>query len=318
MTKERIAENGENFKKVFEKFLTFEDGKALMINNADWILGLNYINFIRDVGKYFSVNRMLAAECYKNRMEKGLTFLEFNYMLLQAYDFYRLNQDYGVKMQFGGNDQWSNIIAGVELTKKKANEDVYGMTFSLLTTSEGIKMGKTAKGALWLDPEKTSPYEFYQYWRNVGDADVEKCLALLTFLPMEEVRELGSLKDEKINHAKEVLAYEVTKMIHGEEEAKKAQEASRALFKGGPDSGDIPTVEISEEEIGDGIDILTLLQLTGLAKSKSEGRRLVTQNGISAAGEKVTDIETVFSPEVFEEGLMLQKGKKVHKKVVKK
>lgn len=315
MTQERIAENGEKFKKVFEKFLTFDDGKAIMVNNADWILDLNYINFMRDVGRYFSVNRMLAAECYKNRMEKGLTFLEFNYMLLQAYDFYRLNQDYGVKMQFGGNDQWSNIIAGVELTKKKAGEDVYGMTFSLLTTSEGIKMGKTAKGALWLDPEKTSPYEFYQYWRNVGDADVEKCLALLTFLPMEEVRELGSLKDEKINHAKEVLAFEVTKMIHGEEEAQKAQEASRALFKGGPDSSDVPSVELEQETVGDGIDILTLLTTTGLASSKSEARRLVTQNGISADGEKVTDIATMYGPEDIKDGLLIKKGKKVYKKV---
>lgn len=286
-----------------------------MVNNADWILDLNYINFIRDVGSYFSVNQMLAAECYKNRMEKGLTFLEFNYMLLQAYDFYRLHEDYGVQMQFGGNDQWSNIIAGVNLTRKKSGADVYGMTFSLLTTSEGIKMGKTAKGALWLDAEKTSPYEFYQYWRNIADADVEKCLALLTFLPMDEVRRLGSYKDEKINESKETLAFEVTKMIHGEEEAVKAQEASRALFKGGPDSSDVPTVTITAEELGDGLDILTILDKAGLISSKSEGRRLVQQNGIAVDGTKVTDIAQVFTPDDFSDGLLIKKGKKIYKKV---
>ena len=315
MTQERIAQNGEMFKKVFEKFLTFEDDRALMVNNADWILDLNYINFIRDVGSYFSVNQMLAAECYKNRMEKGLTFLEFNYMLLQAYDFYRLHEDYGVQMQFGGNDQWSNIIAGVNLTRKKSGADVYGMTFSLLTTSEGIKMGKTAKGALWLDAEKTSPYEFYQYWRNIADADVEKCLALLTFLPMDEVRRLGSYKDEKINESKETLAFEVTKMIHGEEEAVKAQEASRALFTGGPDSSDVPTVTITAEELGDGLDILTILDKAGLISSKSEGRRLVQQNGIAVDGTKVTDIAQVFTPDDFSDGLLIKKGKKIYKKV---
>ena len=315
MTQERIAQNGEMFKKVFEKFLTFEDDRALMVNNADWILDLNYINFIRDVGSYFSVNQMLAAECYKNRMEKGLTFLEFNYMLLQAYDFYRLHEDYGVQMQFGGNDQWSNIIAGVNLTRKKSGADVYGMTFSLLTTSEGIKMGKTAKGALWLDAEKTSPYEFYQYWRNIADADVEKCLALLTFLPMDEVRRLGSYKDEKINESKETLAFEVTKMIHGEEEAVKAQEASRALFKGGPDSSDVPTVTITAEELGDGLDILTILDKAGLISSKSEGRRLAQQNGIAVDGTKVTDIAQVFTPDDFSDGLLIKKGKKIYKKV---
>ena len=315
MTQERIAQNGEMFKKVFEKFLTFEDDRALMVNTADWILDLNYINFIRDVGSYFSVNQMLAAECYKNRMEKGLTFLEFNYMLLQAYDFYRLHEDYGVQMQFGGNDQWSNIIAGVNLTRKKSGADVYGMTFSLLTTSEGIKMGKTAKGALWLDAEKTSPYEFYQYWRNIADADVEKCLALLTFLPMDEVRRLGSYKDEKINESKETLAFEVTKMIHGEEEAVKAQEASRALFKGGPDSSDVPTVTITAEELGDGLDILTILDKAGLISSKSEGRRLVQQNGIAVDGTKVTDIAQVFTPDDFSDGLLIKKGKKIYKKV---
>ncbi len=317
MTRERIADNANKFKKVFEKFLTFEDGKAIMVDNADWILDLNYINFLRDIGKHFSVNRMLTAECYKNRMEKGLTFLEFNYMLLQAYDFYRLHEDYGCKMEFGGNDQWSNIIAGVELVRRKKQEDVYGMTFSLLTTSEGIKMGKTAKGALWLDPEKTSPYEFYQYWRNVGDADVEKCLALLTFLPMEQVRELGALKDEKINHAKEVLAFEVTKLIHGEEEATKAQDAARKAFSGNQADADIPTIELAKDAVGDGIEILALLADAGICASRGEARRLVTQNGIAVKGEKVTDIKTSYTQADFEgDAFVVKKGKKVYRRIV--
>ena len=317
MTRERIADNANKFKKVFEKFLTFEDGKAIMVDNADWILNLNYINFLRDIGKHFSVNRMLTAECYKNRMEKGLTFLEFNYMLLQAYDFYRLHEDYGCKMEFGGNDQWSNIIAGVELVRRKKQEDVYGMTFSLLTTSEGIKMGKTAKGALWLDPEKTSPYEFYQYWRNVGDADVEKCLALLTFLPMEQVRELGALKDEKINHAKEVLAFEVTKLIHGEEEATKAQDAARKAFSGNQADADIPTIELAKDAVGDGIEILALLADAGICASRGEARRLVTQNGIAVKGEKVTDIKTSYTQADFEgDAFVVKKGKKVYRRIV--
>lgn len=315
LSKEEIIKNGEKFKKVFEKFLTFEDDKAIMVNNADWILDLNYIDFLRDIGANFSVNKMLTAECYKNRMEKGLTFLEFNYMLLQAYDFYRLFKDYGVTMEFGGNDQWSNILAGVDLVRRKEAEDVYGMTFSLLTTSEGIKMGKTAKGALWLDAEKTSPYEFYQYWRNVDDADVEKCLALLTFLPMEEVRELGALEGSEINKAKEKLAYEVTKLIHGEEEAQKALEASRALFTGGPESEDIPTVTISADEIGDGIGILTLLVKAGLAGSNKEARTLVTQNGISVEDIKVNDPKTIYTVEDIGDGMLVKKGKKVFKKV---
>lgn len=316
MTQERIAANGEKFKKIFEKFLTFEDDKAIMVNNANWILDLNYINFLRDVGAHFSVNRMLTAECYKNRMEKGLTFLEFNYMLLQAYDFYMLHKNYGCKMEFGGNDQWSNIIAGVDLVRRKDGEDVYGMTFSLLTTSEGIKMGKTAKGALWLDPEKTSPYEFYQYWRNVGDADVEKCLALLTFLPMDEVRRLGALEGAEINKAKEVLAYEVTKLIHGEEEAQKAQEASRALFAGGANMQDVPSVELAKDDLGDGMEILTLLDKAGLIPTRSEGRRLVQQGGIEVNGEKVTDIKTVITEKDFENNtLLIKKGKKVYKQV---
>ncbi|MBR0383792.1 MAG: tyrosine--tRNA ligase [Eubacteriaceae bacterium] len=317
MTRERIADNANKFKKVFEKFLTFEDGKAIMVDNADWILDLNYINFLRDIGKHFSVNRMLTAECYKNRMEKGLTFLEFNYMLLQAYDFYRLHEDYGCKMEFGGNDQWSNIIAGVELVRRKKQEDVYGMTFSLLTTSEGIKMGKTAKGALWLDPDKTSPYEFYQYWRNIGDADVEKCLALLTFLPMEEVRELGALKDEKINHAKEVLAFEVTKLIHGEEEAAKAQDAARKAFSGNQADADIPEIELAADVVGDGIEILALLAEAGICASRGEARRLVSQNGIAVKGEKVSDIKACYTKADFEDGaFVVKKGKKVYRRIV--
>ncbi len=318
MTQERIAENAEKFKKIFEKFLTFEDDKALMVNNADWLLNLNYINFLRDVGAHFSVNRMLTAECYKNRMEKGLTFLEFNYMLLQAYDFYMLHQKYGCKMEFGGNDQWSNIIAGIELIRKKDAQDAYGMTFSLLTTSEGIKMGKTAKGALWLDPDKTSPYDFYQYWRNVADADVQKCLALLTFLPMEEVRELGSLEGQKINHAKEVLAFEVTKAIHGEEEAKKAQDAARKAFSAkNAAEADIPTVEIAADKVADGIEILALLADTGIVPTRSEGRRLVQQSGIAVKGQKVTDIKTVYTADDFAGGdFVVKKGKKTYRRIV--
>ncbi|MGL4606086.1 MAG: tyrosine--tRNA ligase [Eubacteriaceae bacterium] len=317
MTPERIAENGEKFKRIFEKFLTFEDGKAVMINNAEWLLPINYIDFLRDIGAHFSVNRMLTADCYKSRYEKGLTFLEFNYMLLQAYDFYYLHKHHGCKMQFGGNDQWSNIIAGVELVRKKDREQVYGMTFSLLTTSEGIKMGKTAKGALWLDPEKTSPYEFYQYWRNVGDADVQKCLALLTFLPMEEVRRLGSLEGSKINEAKEVLAFYVTKLIHGEEAAEEAQKAARKLFSGDQGDAEIPSVELTKEILGEGIDILTLLEVAKLIPTRSEGRRLVQQGGIFVDGEKVEDFKAVLTEKDFKDGKMIvKKGKKVYKQIV--
>lgn len=316
MTQERIAENGEKFKKVFEKFLTFEDDRAMMVNNAEWLLPLNYIGFLRDVGAHFSVNRMLTAECYKSRMEKGLTFLEFNYMLLQAYDFYVLHKDYGCKMQFGGNDQWSNIIAGAELVRRKDAQTVYGMTFSLLTTSEGIKMGKTAKGALWLDPEKTSPYEFYQYWRNVADADVEKCLAMLTFLPMDEVHRLGALEGSEINKAKEILAYEVTSMVHSKEEADKAQEASRALFAGGVKTDDIPSVDLSRDALGDGMEILTLLDAAGLIPSRSEGRRLVQQGGIEVDGNKITDIKALITPADFkDDAIIVKKGKKVYRQI---
>ena len=316
MTQERIAENGEKFKKVFEKFLTFEDDRAMMVNNAEWLLPLNYIEFLRDVGSHFSVNRMLTAECYKSRMEKGLTFLEFNYMLLQAYDFYVLHKNYGCKMQFGGNDQWSNIIAGAELVRRKDAQTVYGMTFSLLTTSEGIKMGKTAKGALWLDPEKTSPYEFYQYWRNVADADGGEWPAHRAFLPMDEVHRLGSLEGSEINKAKEILAYEVTAMVHSKEDADKAQEASRALFAGGVKTDDIPSVDLSRDALGDGMEILTLLDAAGLIPSRSEGRRLVQQGGIEVDGNKITDIKALVTPADFkDDAIIVKKGKKVYRQI---
>jgi len=315
MTRERIAQNGENFKKIFEKFLSFEEGQAIMDDNANWLLDLNYIDFLRDIGKHFSVNRMLTADCYKNRMEKGLTFLEFNYMLLQAYDFYVLYQKYGCTMQFGGNDQWSNIIAGADLIRRKDGGNAYGMTFSLLTTSEGIKMGKTAKGALWLDPDKTSPYEFYQYWRNVDDADVKKCLALLTFLPMEEVNRLGALEGAEINRAKEVLAFEVTKLIHGEAEAKKAEAGAKALFEGGADA-EIPGVFIKAEDLGESLPILAFLELVELAPTRSEARRLVQQGGIQIEGEKITDIKYEVKASDFVDGaLLVKKGKKIYRQV---
>ncbi len=316
MTQEIISQNAENFKKVFEKFLDFSDGKAIMDNNAEWLLPLNYLEFMRDVGVHFSVNRMLAADCYKNRMEQGLTFFEFGYMLMQSYDFYVLNQKYDCKMQFGGNDQWSNIIGGIELTRKKAGKQVYGMTFSLLTNSEGNKMGKTEKGALWLDRNKTSPYEFYQYWRNIGDADVEKCLALLTFLPMDEVRRLGALKDAEINKAKEVLAYEVTKLIHSEEDAIKAQEAARALFGGGADSENMPTTELLKSELGEGMNVIDLMVKTGLIKTKSEGRRLIEQSGVTVNDNIISDVAASVTESDFLDGkIIIKKGKKVFHKV---
>ncbi|SHI95088.1 tyrosyl-tRNA synthetase [Dethiosulfatibacter aminovorans DSM 17477] len=311
MTKETIAANAEKFKLVFKKFLDFEDDKALMVNNADWLLNLNYVDFLREVGVHFSVNRMLTAECYKNRMEKGLTFLEFNYMIMQAYDFYMLHKLYNCKMQFGGNDQWSNIIAGADLIRRKDSASAYGMTFSLLTTSEGKKMGKTEKGALWLDPEKTSPYDFYQYWRNIDDADVEKCLALLTFLPMEEVRRLGSLEGAEINHAKEVLAFEITKLIHNEEEAVKAQEAARALFSRGTDSDNMPSSDMEASKLDENLTIIDILNLTGLIKTNSEGRRLIQQGGVSVNDEKVADYGQAITAEDFKDGKMIiKKGKK--------
>jgi len=316
MTQETIAANAQIFKKQFERFIDFSDGKAIMVNNADWLLGLNYIEFLRKVGVHFSVNRMLAAECYKTRLERGLTFLEFNYMLMQAYDFLELFRMYDCKMQLGGSDQWANILAGVELVRKVQNKSAYGLTFTLLTTSEGKKMGKTENGALWLDPEKTSPYEFYQYWRNVDDQDVEKCLALLTFLPMEEVRRLGALSGSEINRAKEILAYEVTSLVHGAAEAAKARDAARALFGDAADSEHIPTTELAADRFSTGVDILTLLTDTGLAASRGEGRRLIDQGGIYLGDSRVDNAELAVTADAFADGkLLIRKGKKVYHQV---
>ncbi|MCI6499606.1 MAG: tyrosine--tRNA ligase [Lachnospiraceae bacterium] len=311
MTKETIQHNVDSIKKQMEKFIDFSDGKALIVNNADWLMDLNYVDFLREVGVHFSVNRMLTAECFKQRMEKGLTFLEFNYMLMQGYDFYVLNKKYGCKMELGGDDQWSNMIAGVELVRRKEQKEAYAMTCTLLTNSQGQKMGKTVGGALWLDAEKTSPYDFYQYWRNVDDADVEKCLSLLTFVPMDEVRRLGALEGAEINKAKEVLAYEVTKIVHGEEEAAKAQEAARAVFASGGKSENMPTSEIDAAEF-ESKDILALLVDTNLAKNRSEARRLVIQGGVSANDVKVTEIDKKFTADDLddENALVLKKGKK--------
>ncbi len=319
LTVEQIDHNVECFKKQLSRLIDFSDGKALIVNNADWIRNLNYIDFLRNIGVHFSVNQMLTAECYKTRLEKGLSFLEFNYMPMQANDFLELNKKYGCVMQLGGSDQWANILGGVDLIRRKERKAAYGMTFKLLTTSEGKKMGKTEGGAVWLDAEKTTPYEFYQYWRNVGDKDVEKCLSLLTFLPMDEVRRLGALEGSEINKAKEILAFEVTKIIHGEEEAKKAQEAARALFAGGAEGGSIPTTEISKDELAEGMDILTLLVKCGLISSKSEGRRLVQQNGLKLNDKKVTAFDYIVTEKDFVEGkAKIQKGKKVfhHAKLI--
>lgn len=305
MTKETIEANVAAIKKQMEKFIDFSDGKAIMENNADWLLSLNYVDFIRDIGAHFSVNRMLAAECFKSRMEAGLSFLEFNYMLMQGYDFLVLNKKYNCTMQLGGDDQWSNMIAGVELIRKKERKQAFAMTCTLLTNSEGKKMGKTAKGALWLDPKKTSPYEFYQYWRNIDDADVEKCLALLTFLPMDEVRRLGALKDAEINKAKKVLAYEVTKIVHGEEEARKADEATEALFGSGNNLENAPKIEITEADFSK--ELLDVLVENKIIKTKSEGRRLIEQNGMSLNDEKITDVKFLMNAETL--GL-LRMGKK--------
>ena len=311
MTVETIDHNVACFKKQLSHFIDFDDDKAIIANNADWIRNLNYIDFLREIGVHFSVNRMLTAECFKTRMEKGLSFLEFNYMLMQANDFLELNKKYGCVMQLGGNDQWSNIIAGVDLIRRKEQKPAFGMTFKLLTNSEGKKMGKTEKGAVWLDPEKTSPYEFYQYWRNVDDKDVENCLALLTFLPMEEVRRLGALEGSAINEAKEVLAFELTKIVHSEEEAQKAQQAARALFGGGAQGGSVPETEVSAAEFGEGMDILSILTLTKLCASRAEGRRLVQQGGLKLNDEKVESFDLVVTKEMLQDGsVMLQKGKK--------
>lgn len=315
MTKETIAKNVSCIKKQLSRLIDFEDDKAILVNNADWLLNLNYVDFLRDIGTHFSVNKMLTAECFKQRLEKGLSFLEFNYMLMQGYDFYELNQRYGCTMQLGGDDQWSNMLAGMDLIRRKESKQAYAMTCTLLTNSEGKKMGKTEKGALWLDAEKTSPYDFYQYWRNVSDSDVEKCLSLLTFVPMDEVRRLSGLEGAEINEAKKVLAYEVTKLIHGEEEAKKAAEASAALFGKGKDMSNVPTVAISKELIGSGI--LDVLLSGKIIPSKKEGRRLVEQGGLSINDEKVTDINMPVTEELFVDGdMMVKRGKKKFFKVV--
>ncbi len=316
LDRETIDKNANRFKEQLSKFIEFGPDKAIMVNNADWLLDLNYIEFIREIGVHFSVNRMLAADCYKTRMEKGLTFLEFNYMLMQSYDFLELNKKYGCVLQLGGNDQWSNIIGGVELIRKKESKPAFGMTFTLLTTSEGNKMGKTESGAVWLDPEKTSPYEFYQYWRNIEDSNVEKCLGLLTFLPMDEVRRLGALKGSQINAAKEVLAFELTKIVHGEEEAIKAQEAARALFQNQSGSADMPSTVLTKEELGDGINVLDLLLKAELIPSKGEGRRLIKQGGIYINNDKVDSFELTITDDHFENNeLLFRKGKKVYHKI---
>ena len=317
MTDEIIAHNVASIKKQMEKFIDFSEDKALLVNNADWLRGLNYIDFIRDIGSQFSVNRMLSAECFKSRMENGgLSFLEFNYMLMQGYDFLVLNRKFGCTMQLGGDDQWSNMIAGVDLIRKKDRKQGYAMTCTLLTNSEGNKMGKTAKGALWLDPEKTSPYEFYQYWRNLPDADVAQPLALLTFLPMDEVRRLSSLEGAEINEAKKVLAYEVTKIVHGKEEAEKAKQASEALFgQGGLDLTNVPTSEVTEEVLGKGV--VDLMVELGLLKTKSEGRRLVQQNGLTINDEKVMDFAMEITNDLFIDGaMMIKQGKKKYNRIV--
>ncbi len=312
MTKEKIAYNAECFHKQLSKFVDFDNDNAIIANNADWLLDLNYVDFLREIGVHFSVNKMLTAECYKQRMEKGLTFFEFNYMLMQSYDFWKLNKDYGCTLELGGNDQWSNIIGGVELIRRKEQKPAYGLTFKLLTTSEGKKMGKTMKGAVWLDPEKTSPYEFYQYWRNIEDVKVEECLGLLTFLPMDEVRRLGALEGAEINKAKEVLAFEITKIVHGEEEATKAQEAARAVFAGGGKSEDMPTTLYDKAELDAGKDLITLLVDTKLAPTRSEARRLIQQGGITVNDVKVTEFDKVFTTNDFDAdgALVIKKGKK--------
>ena len=316
MTKETIQHNCDCFKKQMEKFIDFSDGKAIMVNNADWLLDLNYVDVLREVGAHFSVNRMLTAECYKQRMEKGLSFLEFNYMIMQSYDFYALYQKYGCNMQFGGDDQWSNMLGGTELIRRKLGKDAYAMTITLLLNSEGKKMGKTQKGAVWLDPNKTTPFEFYQYWRNVADADVLKCIRMLTFLPMEEIRKMDSWEGSQLNTAKEILAFELTKLVHGEEEAVKAQESARALFSAG-NAENMPTVQLTDDNFVDGsIDICGVLVAAGLASSRSEARRNVEQGGVTVDGEKVTDVKATFAPDKFAgEGVVVKRGKKNFKKV---
>ena len=319
MTKETIQHNCDCFKKQMSRFIDFSEDKALMVNNADWLLDLNYVDVLREVGAHFSVNRMLTAECYKQRMERGLSFLEFNYMIMQSYDFYALYQKYGCNMQFGGDDQWSNMLGGTELIRRKLGKDAYAMTITLLLNSEGKKMGKTQSGAVWLDPNKTSPFDFYQYWRNVADADVLKCLRMLTFLPLEQIDEMDKWEGSQLNQAKEILAYELTALVHGEEEAKKAQEGARALFSSGS-AEHMPTAELTAEDFTDGaIDIVSLLHRSGLAASRSEGRRAVEQGGVAVDSEKITDPKAVIAQEKFDgEGVVVKKGKKNFRKVTAK
>ena len=319
MTRETIQHNCQCFKEQMSRFIDFSDGKAMMVNNAEWLLDLNYIEFLREIGPHFSVNRMLTAECYKQRMEKGLSFLEFNYMLMQSYDFYELFQRYGCNMQFGGDDQWSNMLGGTELIRRKLGKDAYAMTITLLLNSEGKKMGKTQKGAVWLDPNKTSPFEFYQYWRNVADADVLKCLRMLTFLPLEQIDEMDRWEGSQLNQAKEILAFELTKLVHGEEEASKAQESARALFSTGA-AAEMPTSELAEEDFTDGrIDMISVLCKTGLVASRSEGRRAIEQGGVTLGNEKVTDVKAAFGKDTFAgEGAVVKRGKKNFRRVILK
>ena len=319
MTVETIQHNCDCFKKQMSRFIDFSDGKAMMVNNAEWLLDLNYVDFLREIGPHFSVNRMLTAECYKQRMEKGLSFLEFNYMLMQSYDFYELFQRYGCNMQFGGGDQWSNMLGGTELIRRKLGKDAHAMTITLLLNSEGKKMGKTQSGAVWLDPNKTSPFEFYQYWRNIADADVLKCLRMLTFLPLEQIDEMDKWEGSQLNEAKEILAYELTALVHGDEEAKKAQESARALFAGG-NAAEMPTAELSDDDFTDGaIDILSIVQKSGLCGSRSEARRNVEQGGVSVDGEAVKDIKTVYTKEQLSgDGIVVKRGKKNFRRVTVK
>ena len=319
LTKEDINYNADCFKRQMEKFIDFSDGKALMLHNADWLAPLNYIDLLREVGACFSVNNMLRAECYKQRMEKGLSFLEFNYMIMQSYDFYYMFQHYGCNMQFGGNDQWSNMLGGTELIRRKLGKDAHAMTITLLLNSEGKKMGKTASGAVWLDPNKTSPFEFYQYWRNVGDADVLKCIRMLTFLPLEQIDEMDKWEGSQLNKAKEILAYELTSLVHGEEEAKKAETAAKALFVGGGDSEHMPTTEIAEADLtDDAMDIMTVLVKSGLCDSKSDARRNIQQGGVTVDDEKVTDISKTYSADELKNGIVVRRGKKNFNKVILK
>ena len=317
LTKEDIDHNAECFKRQMERFIEFGEGKALMLNNADWLLDLNYIELLREVGPCFSVNNMLRAECYKQRMEKGLSFLEFNYMIMQSYDFYHLFQNYGCNMEFGGDDQWSNMLGGTELIRRKLGKDAYAMTITLLTDSQGKKMGKTAGNAVWLDPNKTSPFEFYQYWRNVGDADVLKCIRMLTFLPLEQIDEMDHWEGEQLNKAKEILAYELTKMVHGEEEAEKAQATARGLFSGAADHENMPSTKLDAELVKDGgVGLLAAMVAAGLCGSNREARQLVQQGGVLVDGEKVTDPKAVLTVDALNKGVVIKKGKKVYHKVV--